>query len=215
MFGSLVTSKPTRLRRATRVCTAVLGMRCFLSLSCLVLENTQLNCAWPSISWDVHSASEFCRQDAVSDQRSLWTIVGWPVWSFEPLGRSPRWNILFIHMVIIGEVLEVCIRNNRLGGNCLYHCYPLCIIPTIKKTTFHCRTIKSTEWFLARYSFKFLVGSHHHLATSTPILTSVSQYQTQTVIDTADLSYIGTSTVLVAPNRPCGTWVVCVNMYAR
>ena len=45
MFGSLVTSKPTRLRRATRVCTAVLGMRCFLSLSCLVLENTQLNCA--------------------------------------------------------------------------------------------------------------------------------------------------------------------------
>jgi len=43
MSGSLVTSKPTRLRRTTRVCTAVLGMRCFLSLSCLVLENIQLN----------------------------------------------------------------------------------------------------------------------------------------------------------------------------
>lgn len=39
MFGSLVTSQPVSLPRATsRVCTELLGMRCFLLLSCLVRE---------------------------------------------------------------------------------------------------------------------------------------------------------------------------------
>ena len=39
MFGSLVTSQPVSLLRATsRVCTELLGMRCFLLLSCLVRE---------------------------------------------------------------------------------------------------------------------------------------------------------------------------------
>jgi len=38
MSGSLVTSQPVSLPRATRVYTEILGMRCFLLLSCLVRE---------------------------------------------------------------------------------------------------------------------------------------------------------------------------------
>ena len=77
MFGSLVTSQPVSLPRATsRVCTEVLGMRCFLLLSCLVREkkySTEWTCL--PISRDVHSTPGICGPDAVSDKCALWVLA--------------------------------------------------------------------------------------------------------------------------------------------